>query len=169
MPVRDVSRPKLSDVLFWMLAGASAVLLVVLALILSGVIPVDPASDSSGAPLAPVGRQPTTTSEPVTTAPVTTSTATRPRAPKATVVVLTAIRGDCWFSARAGSDSGRVLDERVLALGESVRLRANRIWLSVGASANIEVTVDGTPTELAPGTVSVVLPEDAAPAGNVAR
>ena len=34
--------------------GASAVLLVVLALILSGVIPIDPTSDSSGAPPAPV-------------------------------------------------------------------------------------------------------------------
>ena len=47
MPVRDVSRLKLPDVLFWLLAGMSAVLLVVLALILSGVIPVDPASEST--------------------------------------------------------------------------------------------------------------------------
>jgi hypothetical protein len=49
-PVRAMSRLKLPEVLFWLLAGASAVLLVVLALILSGVIPVDPASQSGGAP-----------------------------------------------------------------------------------------------------------------------
>ena len=67
------------------------------------------------------------------------------------------MRGECWFSARVGSESGRVLDERVLAQGETVRLQAKRIWLSVGASGNVEVTVDGKPKELAPGTVSVVL------------
>ena len=48
MPVRDLGRLKLSDLLFWVLAGVSAVLLVVLALILSGVIPIDPASQSEG-------------------------------------------------------------------------------------------------------------------------
>ena len=169
MPVRDVSRLKLPDVLFWLLAGMSAVLLVVLALILSGVIPVDPASESDGAqPDQLLHLPPTTTSEPVTTAPVSTSTPT-PKAPKATVVVLAAVRGDCWFSARVGSESGRVLDERVLAQGESVRLQARKIWLSVGAAANVEVTVDGTPTELSPGTVSVVLPEDATSPANEAR
>ena len=44
MRVRDLGRLKLSDVLFWVLAGVSAVLLVVLALILSGVIPIDSGS-----------------------------------------------------------------------------------------------------------------------------
>ncbi len=83
--------------------------------------------------------------------------------------MLAAVRGDCWFSARVGSESGRVLDERVLAQGESVRLQARKIWLSVGAAANVEVTVDGTPTELSPGTVSVVLPEDATSPANEAR
>ena len=168
MAVRDVSRLKLSDVLFWVIAGMSAVLLVVLALILSGVIPVDPASQSDGAPPDPLERQPTT-SQPVTTAPVTTSAATIPRAPKPTVVVIAAVRGDSWFSAKAGSESGRVLDERVLAQGESVRLQARRIGLSVGATANVEVTVDGTRTALSPRTVSVVLPEDATSTANAAR
>ena len=69
------------------------------------------------------------------------------------------MRGDCWFSARVGSENGRVLDERLLAQGESARLEAERIWLSVGAAGNVEVTVDGKPSELAPGTVSVVLPQ----------
>jgi len=164
-----MSRVKLSEVLFWLLAGASAVLLVVLALILSGVIPVDPASQSGGTTPNALEQQRTTTSEPAPTAPVTTPAATTPSAPASTVVVLAAVRGDSWFSARAGSESGRVLDERVLAQGESVRLRAKRIWLSIGAAGNVEVTVDGAPTALSPGTVSVVLPEGATSVENAAR
>ena len=66
------------------------------------------------------------------------------------------VRGESWYSARVGSENGRVLDERVLALGETVRY-GERIWLSVGAAGNVDVTVDGKPKELAPGTVSVVL------------
>jgi hypothetical protein len=50
-----------------------------------------------------------------------------------------------------------VLDERVLAQGESATFHGRRIWLSVGASGNVDVTVDGEPTTLPPGTVSVVL------------
>ena len=82
-----------------------------------------------------------------------------------TVVVLSAVRGDSWFSARVGSESGRLLDERVLTQGESVRLQAKRIWLSIGAAGNIEVTVDGEPKELS-GTVSVVLPTPGTTATN---
>ena len=67
------------------------------------------------------------------------------------------IPGDSWFSARSGSDDGRVLDERLLAQGKSVRLRAVRIWLSLGAAANVAVTVNGEEHKLHPGTVSVFL------------
>ena len=38
--------------------------------------------------------------------------------------------------------------------------------VSVGASANLEVTVNGKPADLSPGTVSVVLPEDATSPAN---
>ena len=100
MPVRDLGRLKLSDVLFWVLAGVSAVLLVVLALILSGVIPIDSGSQSEGAPANTVERRPTAS------------------------------------------------------------------WVG---SKSIDVTVDGAPAELAPGTVSVVLPDGATSAANAAR
>ena len=71
--VRDVSRLKLSDVLFWILAGMSAVLLVVLAArSSSGVIPIDAASEPESAPAGlsshgrhaadDAGRRPSTTS-----------------------------------------------------------------------------------------------------------
>ena len=39
----------------------------------------------------------------------------------------------------------------MLAQGETVRLRGERIWLSVGAAGNVEVTVDGKPKELVAG------------------
>ena len=153
--------------LFWLLAATSAALLVALVLIVGGVIPIDPASPADVTPPEALVQQVTTPPEGVTTERVTTAETT-PNAAEATLVVLSAVHGDSWFSARVGSESGRVLDERLLAQGETVRLRAKRIWLSVGASANIEVTVNGEPTELPPGTVSVVLPQTVTTA-NAAR
>jgi Domain of unknown function (DUF4115) len=159
-------RLKISSILFWFLAAVSAVLLVALALIVAGVIPIDPASQPPG-PDALEQRQPTT--EPRATARiaeiVTTPVATTPAGSETTIVVLSAVRGDSWFSARVGSESGQLLDERVLAQGETVRLQAERIWLSIGAAGNVEVTVDGEPKELS-GTVSVVLPTPGKPTAN---
>lgn len=153
-----MSRQTLSNILFWFLAGVSAVLLVAMVLVVAGIVPIDSAAD---APLTS-----TEAIEPATTAPPvkarsterTTTPAVSPRAAvEPTVVVVTAARGDSWFSARVGSENGRVLDERVLAQGESVRLRGERIWLTVGAAGNVDVTVGGKPRALSPGTVSVVL------------
>jgi hypothetical protein len=155
--VDNLSRLKLSDVIFWILAGMSAAALIVLLLVVAGVIPIDSPSEPESAP---------TRREQPQAAPVTTRTAnraptlattTRAAVPAETVVVLRAVRGESWFSARVGSESGRVLDERVLAQGQSVRLQGERIWLSIGAAGNVEVTVDGKPKPLEPGTVSVVL------------
>ena len=161
-------RLKLSSILFWFLAAVSAALLVALALIVGGVIPIDPASQPPGAPPDAV-EQPQSTTESRATARiaerVTTPVATTPTDTEVTVVVLSAVRGDSWFAARVGSESGRLLDERVLTQGESVRLQAERIWLSIGAAGNIEVTVDGEPKELS-GTVSVVLPTPGTTATN---
>ena len=147
----------LSNVLFWVVACLSAVLLVFLGLVVGGALPID-------SPSAPDATSEEVVAEPVpapSTAPSpTTAAAPAPRttaAPPPTVVVLTAVRGDSWFSARVGSEEGRVLDERVLAQGDSVRLEGPRIWLTVGAAGNVEVTVDGKPRQLEPGTVSLVL------------
>ncbi len=155
-----VSRHRLAGVLFWVIAGVSAVLLIFLALVVGGAIPIDsasppaaPAPEAIAPPAVTPPSRSATTTEPATTAPAVNTA----RALEPTVVVLTAARGDSWFSARVGSEDGRFLDERVLAQGESVRLEARRIWLSVGAAGNVEVTVDGKPRVLAPGTVSLVL------------
>ena len=77
--------------------------------------------------------------------------------PSLATVIVTAARGDCWISARLGSETGRVLDERILAQGESVTLRGARVWLSIGAAANVDVTVNGQDREIQSGTVAVVL------------
>jgi hypothetical protein len=50
-----------------------------------------------------------------------------------------------------------VLEERLLAQGESVELRGARVWLSIGASGNVDVTVNGEQREIQTGTVAVVL------------
>jgi hypothetical protein len=56
-----------------------------------------------------------------------------------------------------------VLDERVLSQGESISLQSRSVWLAVGAAGNLDVTVNGKPRTLSPGTISVVLgPEDPA-------
>ena len=96
-----------------------------------------------------------TTPAPPTTSATTTTTNTA--APALATVVVTASRGDCWISARLGSESGRVLEERLLAQGESVTLRGARVWMSIGAAANVDVTVNGEDRELQSGTVAVVL------------
>jgi hypothetical protein len=163
--VATLNRHRLSDILFWVVAGLSALLLIGLALVVGGAIPIEPASRPAVSS-EPVGSEEALEEPAVTTRSTesaatperaTTPAATTPRAVEPTVVVLAAVRGDSWFSARVGSENGEVLDERVLAQGESVQLRGQRIWLSVGAAGNVELTVDGKPRTLAPGTVSVVL------------
>jgi uncharacterized protein DUF4115 len=158
--VATLNRHRLSDILFWVVAGVSALLLVALALVVAGAIPIDPASapavtSEEGLEESPAKTR--STERAATTERATTPATTTSRPVEPTVVVLTAVRGDSWFSARVGSENGKVLDERVLAQGESVQLRGRRIWLSVGAAGNVEVTVDGKPRELSPGTVSLVL------------
>jgi hypothetical protein len=164
--VAVLRRQMLSAALFWALVGLSAAMVVLLLLLLGGIVPVGPpaatpatGSDSAARPAPP--RAGTTAIETEaapaasTTAPGATTTA--PPDPGPALVVLTATRGECWFQARLGSETGRVLDERVLGVGESARFEGHRIWLVVGAAGNVELTVDGQPQALSPGTVSVTL------------
>jgi hypothetical protein len=73
--------------------------------------------------------------------------------------LIAATRGDCWLSARKHSATGEVLYEGILAQGRSVRLTAERLWLSIGAAGNLDVTIDGKPLEDGlRGTVETVLP-----------
>lgn len=157
-------RKRAHDILFWSLVALAAAMLTGLLLVVGGVVPVESAQDEPSsiadrAPAAapePVVRttQKVEPQQPVTKGPAATTPA---KSSPATLVVVTASRGDSWFSARLGSQEGRVLDERVLAQGESVRLRGERIWLTVGAAGNVDLTVNGKPRDIEPGTVELVL------------
>ncbi|MGH2799315.1 MAG: helix-turn-helix domain-containing protein [Thermoleophilaceae bacterium] len=47
-------------------------------------------------------------------------------------LVVTAARGDCWLSVRAGSRDGRVLYEGTLREGDSLRFARKRLWIRMG-------------------------------------
>lgn len=162
-----MSKPTFANVLFWCVAAAGAVALNVLVLAVAGVLPgassagaPAPSTEAAEAPVAEAVKPlPTPGSSPASVG-TTTPPELKPAQPKPaprTVVVVSAARGDSWFSARLGSESGRVLDERILAQGESARFQGRRIWLTVGAAGNVDLTVNGKPRELAPGTISLVL------------
>ncbi len=114
------------------------------------------------------GPSPGTTSTRVGTSPLPPAqTATRPSTTARTTpvaaesepdrVTIAASRGDCWVSAHSRSATGPVLIERVLRQGETVTLRARRIWLELGAAGNVDVTLNGKPRSISSGTTKVVL------------
>ena len=161
-----------SDALFWVLATLALALFAFFLLVLAGVIGAaepstgstetarrtEPAQTAPTAPFTPPQAEPEP--QPTTTTNTKTTTVAPPRKPKPVqlaTIVLTASRGDCWFQARAGSATGRVLDERVLSRGESISIKGESIWLTVGAAGNLDVTVDGKSQVLSSGTISVVL------------
>lgn len=155
-----MTKSRISQVLFWTLAAATAVLFGFFVAILAGAISIEPTAPPPDTGAAVASRTkpaeepaPTTVEKRVRR---TTPTPIPPSTPLATVVV-TAARGDCWILARLDSENGRLLDERVLAQEESVKLRGARVWLSVGAAGNVDVTVNGEERELPTGTVTVVL------------
>jgi len=158
-----------SDAFFWVLATLALALFAFFLLVLSGVVGADPPTGSTQttrrampaqtAPTAPF-TPPKAEPEGKPTTNAKTTPAAPPRKPKPAqlaTVVLTASRGDCWFQARAGSATGRVLEERVLSRGESISIKGESIWLTFGAAGNLDVTVDGKSQPLSSGTISVVL------------
>jgi hypothetical protein len=179
-----MARRKATDILFWVVAALGAALLVSFLLALAGIIPVDapaeptvteesaPAEEPAPATTAPTTRpRPTRTTNaspepPATTTPPPPTTTEPPPPATPTSVVITATRGDSWFQARVGSEEGRVLDERVLAQGQSAQFEAQRIWLTVGAAGNVDITVNGEPRAISPGTISVVLTRSATTTAN---
>jgi Domain of unknown function (DUF4115) len=77
-------------------------------------------------------------------------------------LVVSAVRGECWISVRAGSVEGKVLYEGILEQGRTERFAAPRLWMRLGAAANLDLTLNGKKVPaLAAGTVDVV----ATPAG----
>jgi hypothetical protein len=58
-------------------------------------------------------------------------------------LVLRATRGESWLMVRRGSESGPLVYEGTLASGRSLRLAGKRLWLRVGAPANLAAELNG--------------------------
>jgi hypothetical protein len=161
-----MTKSRIAQILFWLLAVAAAVLSGFFVALLAGAVPIDPpapppdtgAVNESQPQPAEEQAAPKVAKQVRRTTPAPAATTTRaPSSTALATVIVTAARGDCWISARLGSETGPVLEERLLGQGESVTVRGERVWLSAGAAANVDVTVDGEARELRPGTVAVVL------------
>lgn len=149
-------RQKLEPIAFWGLTAVAVGLAVLLGAILSGGLVSEP---TGVGPTLSVAAEATTSTDP---APPRTTPAATVRQPSAAAraamtVVLRAARGDCWVEARAGGTEGRLLYFQLLPVGKEARLSARRIWLSLGAAQNLDVTVNGTRRDLGTGVVSVLL------------
>jgi len=70
--------------------------------------------------------------------------ATRPTTSR---LVLRATRGDSWLMVRAGAEAGELLYEGTLARGRTLRFVGRRLWLRVGAPANLDVRLNGKPAK----------------------
>jgi hypothetical protein len=161
-----MTKPRISHLLVWTLALVTLALFGFFVALVGGVIPVgepDSVRDSEAASASPAEPADESTTTAVTkrvrqTSPPRAKTSDTTTSPLSlATVIVTAARGDCWISARLGSEEGRVLDERILAQGESVTLRGERVWLSIGAAANVDITVNGEERKIQSGTVAVVL------------
>jgi hypothetical protein len=53
-----------------------------------------------------------------------------------------------------------VLYQSILQTGKSLRFSADRLWLSLGAAANLDLVIDGKPERLPGGTVELMLPRE---------
>ena len=133
------------------LAGIVAVtVLVVVAFAFNGG-PSDPGAD--------MANRDTKRSRPgATTGGETTTTKSRPK-PKATTakLVLRAARDDCWAEVRRSSPEGELLFSGTIFEGESMRFTGKRLWLRLGAPANLDVTLNGKAVRNFPETAGSVV------------
>ena len=71
-------------------------------------------------------------------------------------LVVRAADGDCWLEIHARSATGNLLYEGTLEQGQSLRFARKRLWMIIGAGANLDATVNGKAVEL-PSDASVVV------------
>jgi cytoskeletal protein RodZ len=76
-------------------------------------------------------------------APARSSTAAVAPAPRRARLEVAASRGDSWVMVRADSARGALLYSGILAQGQRIHFRKARLWLRLGAAANVDVTVNG--------------------------
>jgi hypothetical protein len=155
-------RQRLETAAFAVLATLALAALGLFAALLAGVVPVSEPVAASEEPPPPAATEPA----PATTAPAARAApAPSPSAvPRQAAVTVVAARGDCWVVARRGGPEGGVLHEALLPAGGRITVRAPRVWLQLGAAANVDVVVDGDPVPIGAGTIELVLPPAAATA-----
>lgn len=127
----------------------------------STAVPAATGEDEDETTREPTGSEPTeeepATTETETVATETAATTTEARPPPPPRLVLTAARGECYLSVRRGSVAGEVLYDAILPEGGSIDFTGPRIWIRIGASTNLDATLDGEALDLPPGTVDVVV------------
>jgi hypothetical protein len=69
--------------------------------------------------------------------------AAKPKPARHSTFAFTASRGDAWLHVRTASFDGSVLYEGKLMQGESIRLRARRLWIRFGAASHLDLSIDG--------------------------
>jgi Domain of unknown function (DUF4115) len=83
---------------------------------------------------------------------------TGPARPAKARLVLTAVRGACWVQVRANGVNGRLLYEGTLETGQTQRfVRNRRLWLELGAPANLDARLNGRPVANFPTQPAVVV------------
>jgi transcriptional regulator with XRE-family HTH domain len=83
--------------------------------------------------------------------------APKPVRPATASLVLVASNGRCWVDAHVGAATGRQLYLGTLEQGQSVHLRAARLWLRLGAPSAVTARLDGRPTALPAGATQIVV------------
>lgn len=143
-PPRRGRRRRSEAQLLWLAIGGVTGVAV---LVWMGVGGSEPSSDVPIPP--PVA---TTTTQQATSGAAST-TAPEAAAPSRVAIGLTAVGSGSWVQVRGRNSSGPVVFEGTMAPGQSETWRVGRsIWLRVGDSSGVELTVDGETTELSGGT-----------------
>jgi cytoskeleton protein RodZ len=76
----------------------------------------------------------------------------RPAAPARSInLVAFAARGDCWLEVHRGSEAGEFLWSGTLELGQRQEFTGRRLWINIGAPANLVLRVNGK-RRLVPGS-----------------
>jgi cytoskeletal protein RodZ len=139
-PRRRRARPVESNLVVVALAGIVAVTV----LVVVGLAGIGSGSPEQ-TPLVDTSPDPATTEE-SGTGPTTTTgqQGAGPARPAKARLVLTAVRGECWVQVRANGVNGRLLYEGTLEVGQIQRfVRYQRLWLELGAPANLDAMLNG--------------------------
>ena len=152
-PRRRRARPVESNLVVVALAGIVAVTVLVV-VGLAGIGSGSPEQSPLDTVPGPTTTQ-ETTSGPTTTGGEPTGQARRPAKAR---LVLTAVRGECWVQVRANGVNGRLLWEGTLEVGQTQRfVRYQRLWLELGAPANLDAKLNGRRVENFPTQPAVVV------------